>query len=71
MNLHRHLVAGIGARGQKISELNSSYKRDRLVTILIEIEVADCRDNIGAFSQDAAKPNYGGFHRRFRLFSNT
>ena len=46
MNLHRHLVAGIGVRGQKISELNLLINRIDVVTILIEIEVADCRDNI-------------------------
>src|SRR6476620_9665518 len=46
MNLHRHLVPGIGVRGQEISELNLFINRIHVVTILIEIEVADCSDNI-------------------------
>jgi len=41
MNLQRYLVAGKGARGQKISKVELLIKRINVVTILIDIEVAN------------------------------
>src|SRR5256885_16999625 len=41
MNLQRYLVAGKGARGQEISKVELLIKRINVVTILINIEVAN------------------------------
>ena len=46
MNLERHRVAGKGARGQEISELDLAVKWIDVVSVLVELDFADCRDDI-------------------------
>src|SRR2546421_8062057 len=56
MNLQRYLVAGKGARGQEISKVELLIKRINVVTILIDIEVANGGLNITPFLAGSFPP---------------
>ena len=56
MNLQRHLVAGISTRGQEIGKVKLLIKRINVVTILIEIEVANGRDEYRPLAGRLSQP---------------